>query len=918
MPEACSVSILVPVYNVQKYLRQCLDSLTDQTMQDIQIICINDGSTDLSLSILEEYARRDSRIEIISKPNSGYGNTMNRGLAAARGKYVGIVESDDFAEKDMFERLFAVVEEHDADIVKSNFYTHITTDPLDKDCFVENLDICEYDQPFCPRNDQRVFLIRPAIWSALYKREFLEREKISFLETPGASFQDTSFNFKAFALANRAVLVKDAYLHYRIDNENSSVKSLSKVFCVCDEYKEMWEFIRARPLVFDALKYRLPQIQLGGFLWNLERLTPGLQHDFYVRLVEEFQAFESEGLLRQDIFDAGAWNTVSSIVSNPEEHFLNHYGPIEVSRTSIVFVSERAKDSCERIVSDLLDALGVNDELYLCLDATVKRPDDVERKLAISDPRFHIAEGQVESVVANSIDMDQIRGSELFIAEVGGPAYTRKTLPAFLDAAKETLKTGASCCTDSWAIGSWSVEDLRKLNLPIWAPLLFAGYYQGENREIENVPSWVLNDDLPKEQPTLKEVQSAYDSFKLLYTASEEKSKHASYADRKRTFNLFSRLWGRVQSSYDQLGYDDRVKFGERPSPLSFAPLIMGDADAFACDEVTVSVVVPVYNVEKYIAECLDSILRQDLPSLQVICVNDSSSDASLDVIEEYAKKDGRILVVSQFNGGAGSARNRGIEFAFGEYIAFIDPDDYYPEDSTLRKLISAAREHDALICGGSFRMLYPDGSKKDHFGGEQFFYTVRNEGFYSFAGTQTDYGWIRFLYHRSVFDEGKVRFPENRWYEDPVFLVRVMSFCDRYYAITDAVYEYRVEHKETSWNVVKVRDMVKGIASNLSFARERRLATLYTTLILRLNRDYYEPIMKFISDEEVFTTLVSIQGAIDLSLVNDVQENEWKSYLIKPLFDFKNASGTAVVRLAKRVQGTSFYKMLQALRSKR
>ena len=83
---SCAVSVIVPVCNVQKFLRECLDSIIDQTLQEIQVICIDDGSTDNSLRILEEYAAKDPRVEIITKPNSGYGNSMNRGLAAAKGE----------------------------------------------------------------------------------------------------------------------------------------------------------------------------------------------------------------------------------------------------------------------------------------------------------------------------------------------------------------------------------------------------------------------------------------------------------------------------------------------------------------------------------------------------------------------------------------------------------------------------------------------------------------------------------------------------------------------------------------------------------------------------------------------------------------------------------------------------------------
>ena len=223
---SCAVSVLVPAYNVEKYLRQCLDSLVNQTLEDLQIICINDGSKDSTLAILEEYARNDERIEIISKENTGYGHSMNLGLAKARGEYVGLVEPDDFADVHMFEKLYCAAVEHDADVVKSNYYAHETDRNPDDDELIENLEHCRYATVFKPREQCQVMIMQPAIWSAIYKRSFLEENAIRFLETPGASFQDTGFNFKVLAAAERAYLLKDGFLHYRIDNAASSVKSM--------------------------------------------------------------------------------------------------------------------------------------------------------------------------------------------------------------------------------------------------------------------------------------------------------------------------------------------------------------------------------------------------------------------------------------------------------------------------------------------------------------------------------------------------------------------------------------------------------------------------------------------------------------------------------------------------------------------
>ena len=116
------VSILVPVYNMERYLEKCFDALTRQTLDDIEIIAVDDGSTDASPRILARYAENDWRVKIITKPNSGYGASMNRGLDEARGDYIGIVEPDDYPDRVMFEKLYKAAEKHKCDLVKCNYY----------------------------------------------------------------------------------------------------------------------------------------------------------------------------------------------------------------------------------------------------------------------------------------------------------------------------------------------------------------------------------------------------------------------------------------------------------------------------------------------------------------------------------------------------------------------------------------------------------------------------------------------------------------------------------------------------------------------------------------------------------------------------------------------------------------------------
>lgn len=308
------VSLLVPVYNVQDYLCECLDSAANQTLHDIEVICINDGSTDNSRSIVEGYLA-DPRFKVIDKPNSGYGASMNKGLDAACGKYVAILESDDFFEPDALQVLYDAAEDSGADIAKANFWFHWSKPAPRDELFnwLKASDAGVHD----PRAFTNVFYRKPSIWAGMYRRSFLNDEGIRFTETPGASYQDASFNFKVWACAKRAVLVDCAVLHYRQDNEASSVNSPGKVFCVCDEYDEMVRFADARD---DAPELRriLAKMRFDSYMWNYDRLAPELRLDFVRRMAEDFRVEDEAGVVDYGMFEP--WKVVDrkAIVADPD------------------------------------------------------------------------------------------------------------------------------------------------------------------------------------------------------------------------------------------------------------------------------------------------------------------------------------------------------------------------------------------------------------------------------------------------------------------------------------------------------------------------------------------------------------------------------------------------------------------------
>ncbi len=289
------VSILVPICNVEKYLAQCLDSLVNQTLREIEIICINDGSTDNSLSIINDFATKDNRIVIIDKPNSGYGDSMNRGLSIAKGEYIGIVESDDFADVSMFEKLYKLTDNSSIDIVRSNYYRYWDTKG-DAECF--EADIHRNDKAFNLSEEQALLLISPAIWSAIYRKDFLLKNDIRFLPTPGASYQDTSFFIKTLYKAQKIVYTKDKFLHYRQDNASSSVKqcSLQKAKYVHTELQECDKFLKKDQNRYEEIKSFYNTKKLKTYLWNLYRVD---DKKGYLELMRN----DSLKILRSEVYE---------------------------------------------------------------------------------------------------------------------------------------------------------------------------------------------------------------------------------------------------------------------------------------------------------------------------------------------------------------------------------------------------------------------------------------------------------------------------------------------------------------------------------------------------------------------------------------------------------------------------------------
>ncbi len=232
-----------------------------------------------------------------------------------------------------------------------------------------------------------------------------------------------------------------------------------------------------------------------------------------------------------------------------------------------------------------------------------------------------------------------------------------------------------------------------------------------------------------------------------------------------------------------------------------------------------ISIIIPIYNLEKYIERCLKSIQSQSLDDFEVIVVDDGSTDESLNICKQYAQKDSRIVIISQHNGGASKARNSGIAVARGQYIAFIDGDDYIEKDF-LEKLYNAIRNSNYRMsmcgfdcvdeCGNSVRSPFPQNYIPDSISG----YDAA-----AYIGNTMPFGvvWNK-LYDATIFK--KIRFQEGKTFEDELILHHLYGECDSIACVKETLYHYvqRAGSKMTESYSPSKMDIIDAYMDRLLF----------------------------------------------------------------------------------------------------
>ena len=302
---APEISVVLPIYNASAYLPAALDSLLAQSFSDWEAICVNDGSTDDSLEILKRYAARDRRIRILDGPNGGYGRAMNRGMAAAGGKYLAILEPDDELPRNAYRHLYALAEKHGADIAKGCVSRFVQQGSRRN--YVETTRIpralCAH--PICPRKQPQAFTLCMNTWTCLYRRSFLEQHGIRHHETPGAAYQDNGLFFLSFAHAQKLICTNEVVYFCRRDNAGSSVHAIGKrPYAMRDEYAYIRRELEKTPELWQQLRPVWLRKRLDNHFFTYTHLPAEDKAAYLADLKSELA--EMQNKTDRDFLSAGA------------------------------------------------------------------------------------------------------------------------------------------------------------------------------------------------------------------------------------------------------------------------------------------------------------------------------------------------------------------------------------------------------------------------------------------------------------------------------------------------------------------------------------------------------------------------------------------------------------------------------------
>lgn len=325
----------MPSLNVKQFIKECLDSVVNQSLKEVEIICVDAGSTDGTLETIEEYASLDQRIKLIHSDKKSYGYQVNAGIDAASGDYIGIVETDDYIVPEMYRELVRVADEYKLDVLKADFSRFIGDGKDRRFEFRSAVYSSDYyNKVLDPFIDNGVFRCNNVPWSGVYRTSFLREKNVRLNESIGASYQDNGLWWQTFTQTHRVMFLNKSFYRVRRDNPNSSVNSTGKVYCMCDEYDFIRNFLRQHPDLEKRFSSLLAYYRMENYFFTLDRIAPEFKHEFLKRFSADFHKIKDDGELERELYSDDQWHILKSIMRHPDIYYFENYN--RIGKTTLI------------------------------------------------------------------------------------------------------------------------------------------------------------------------------------------------------------------------------------------------------------------------------------------------------------------------------------------------------------------------------------------------------------------------------------------------------------------------------------------------------------------------------------------------------------------------------------------------------
>ncbi len=631
------VSVIIPVYNVEAYLRRCLDSVVGQTLRDMEIICVDDGSTDGSTEILREYAAKDSRVKVLQHEHTNAGAARNAGMAVAAGEYLGFVDSDDWCEPTLFEKAYGRAKADDADVVLWGF----------REREEPGGDVRREVTATLPRGvcapctgadlQDKVFsCFNYAPWNRLVRADFVRRNRLEFQQLERSN--DVAFGCLALAAASRISVVDGLPYNYAVRSAgNLQTDNHRTPLSIVEAWSFLVKELARRGLVE---KYRAG-VALASMYCFVRTLDVLSEHEReYATLFAALKA-----LFERDEF----FSTVQ---------------PEEISND---------------IMANALKMIRESDSFAAF---AIRQASDVNKWMGKFYREREMFRGELADVKKENEEFKErlrLPGVSLVVVS-DGDGRSRQMF------GEEAEKS--------------SVADREII------------YVNGVSKE--------MLDGVGKDYVAIVRDNCRYvDDYALEVLVNTAKYEHADIVGGVRdgaSANVadfvFRTAWLRAHGEFLDLLEVDEQAFVAAVLARAGKQIVRNRVyvECLApTAEPLVSVVVPAYNAERCLDRCLKSLVDQTHRNLEIIVVDDGSTDSTGGLCDAWAAKDGRVRVIHKPNGGLSSARNAGMRVAKGKYVGFVDSDDYVDAEmfGDLAKALEEHPKSDVAKCGVSVEYTY-------------------------------------------------------------------------------------------------------------------------------------------------------------------------------------------------------------------